>query len=84
MIFLKEFRMGQSVFGSAELNLRIGKSNPDFTDFIFGKSIINQFDLCTKESYIIQFFLQSGLGATPETGPFYVNANKIFIGKFLT
>ena len=45
MVFLSEFRVGQTMFGTTEFDLRIWKCNPDFAHFIFSKGIVDQFDL---------------------------------------
>ena len=79
-VALQKSIIGQTVFGTFILDLWVGKSDPNFINFIFSKQMFYQFDLRTNKSYIRELLFYCCFGTTPKTRTFDVNPNEIFVG----
>ena len=62
-------------------HLRVGKSNPYFTHFIFIKKMVDNIYPGTDKSTVIKTLLISDCGAGPHSGTFNIYTDKIFFGE---
>ena len=71
-VTLQEQRTGKA--GILTFKLRIGKREPDFTNFTWTEESLYKLDSCAQKCHIIQLFLCSSLSSLPKSCSFYVNS----------
>ena len=70
---------GSKSLGSL-LHLRIGEGQPNFTHFAFGKEAVNDFDVCTEKSHILQSFIQGISSTGPHAGTLDIDSDEVLVG----
>ena len=69
---------GRQTFRSL-LHLRVGEGQPDFTDFVRSKEAVDDFDIRTQESHVLQTFLQGFRRSGPHACPLDVHPDEILV-----
>src|SRR5690606_10202529 len=79
---LQKFGIGHPMFGALIFDLRIRESDPDFIDLILSKDMFNELNLGTNKSDVMHSIFDSCFSSAPETSPFDVDTDKIFVRIF--